>query len=175
MSFLQLTERDETFKEICLDHIAQRFSKWQKRTPNATRFGLHVKHNESSKCLIYTSPRLLLLPRSPRRLSSSDNLSSRYQITLHQEPFKVYWNVSSFLSCNTTPKLQPKQPMSRFLAWSVRFITKIQKWIFDPQRRWIPWIISKTGHPGYMIRSVSLLRTRKEWILPAVTRKNFNI
>ena len=109
------------------------------------------------------------------RLSSSDNLSSRYQITLHQELCKVYWNVSSFLSCNTTPRLQPKQPMSRFLAWSVRFVTKIQKRIFDPQRRWIPWIISKTGYLGYMIRSVSLLRIRKEWILPAVTRNNFNI
>ena len=59
------------------------------------------------------------------RLSSSDNLSSRYQITLHQELCKVYWNVSSFLSCNTTPRLQPKQPISRFLAWSLLFVTKI--------------------------------------------------
>ena len=67
VSFLQLIERDETFKGICLDHIAQRSSKWQKRTPNATRFGLHVKHNESSKYLIYTSLRLLLLPRSPKQ------------------------------------------------------------------------------------------------------------
>ena len=59
------------------------------------------------------------------RLSSSDNLSSRYQITLHQELCKVYWKVSSFLSCNTTPRLQPKQPISRFLAWSLLFVTKI--------------------------------------------------
>ena len=58
-----------------------------------------------------------------------------------------------------------------------RFFTKIQKRITDPndpQRRWILWIISKTGYFGYMIRSVSLLRIRKEWTLPAVTRNNFN-
>ena len=58
-----------------------------------------------------------------------------------------------------------------------RFFTKIQKRITDPndpQRRWILWIISKTGYFGYMIRSVSLLRIRKEWTLPAVTWNNFN-
>ena len=58
-----------------------------------------------------------------------------------------------------------------------RFFTKIQKWIIDPndpQRRWILWIISKTGYFGYMIRNVSLLRIRKEWMQPAVTRNNFN-
>ena len=58
-----------------------------------------------------------------------------------------------------------------------RFFTKIQKRITDPndpQRRWILWIISKTGYFGYMIRSVSLLRIRKEWTLPAVTRNNFH-
>ena len=46
-----------------------------------------------------------------------------------------------------------------------RFFTKIQKRITDPndpQRRGILWIISKTGYFGYMIRSVSLLRIRKE-------------
>ena len=46
-----------------------------------------------------------------------------------------------------------------------RFFTKIQKRITDPndpQRRWILWIISKTGYFGYMIRGVSLLRIRKE-------------
>ena len=31
------------------------------------------------------------------------------------------------------------------------------------------WITSKTGSFGYMTRSVSLLRIRKEWILPALT------
>ena len=31
------------------------------------------------------------------------------------------------------------------------------------------WITSKTGYFGYMTRGVSLLRIRKEWILPAVT------
>ena len=53
-----------------------------------------------------------------------------------------------------------------------RFFTKIQKRIIDPndpQRRWILWIISKTGYFGYMIMipSVSLLRIRKERIQPA--------
>ena len=46
-----------------------------------------------------------------------------------------------------------------------RFFTKIEKRITDPndpQRRWILWIISKTGYFGYMIRNVSLLRIRKE-------------
>ena len=33
---------------------------------------------------------------------------------------------------------------------------------------------SKTGYFGCMIRSVSLLRIRKEWIQSAVTRNNFN-
>ena len=42
---------------------------------------------------------------------------------------------------------------------------KIQKRIIDPndpQRRWILWILSKTGYPGYIIRRVSLLRIRTE-------------
>ena len=58
-----------------------------------------------------------------------------------------------------------------------RFFTKIQKRIIDPndpQWRWILWIISKTGYFGYMIRNVSLLRIRKEWIQPAVTPNNFD-
>ena len=57
-----------------------------------------------------------------------------------------------------------------------RFFTKIQKRIIDPndpQWRWILWIISKTGYFGYMIRSVPLLRIRKEWIQPVVARNNF--
>ena len=51
-----------------------------------------------------------------------------------------------------------------------RFFTKTPKRIIDPndiidpQRRWIPWIISKLGYFEYMIRSVSLLRIRQEWI-----------
>ena len=56
-----------------------------------------------------------------------------------------------------------------------RFFIKIPKRIIDPndpQRRWILWIISIIGYFGYMIRGVSLLRIRKEWILPAVTRNN---
>ena len=44
----------------------------------------------------------------------------------------------------------------------------------DPQLRWILWIISKTGYFRYMIRGVSLLRIRKEWIEPAVTWNIFN-
>ena len=58
-----------------------------------------------------------------------------------------------------------------------RFFTKIENRIVDsndPQRRWILWIISKTGYFGYMIRNVSLLRIRKEWIQPAVNRNKFN-
>ena len=57
-----------------------------------------------------------------------------------------------------------------------RFFTKIQKRIIDPndpQWRWILWIISKTGYFGYMIRSVPLLRIRKEWIQPVVRSKQF--
>ena len=59
-----------------------------------------------------------------------------------------------------------------------RFFTKIQKRIIDPndpQRRWILWIISRTGYFGYTIRSVSLLRIRKERIQPAGgNSKQFN-
>ena len=44
----------------------------------------------------------------------------------------------------------------------------------DPQLRWILWIISKTWYFAYMIRGVSLLRIRKEWIQPAVTWNNFS-
>ena len=53
--------------------------------------------------------------------------------------------------------------------WIFHFFPKIQKRIIDPndpQRRWLLWIISKTGYLRYMIRSVSLLRIRKEWIQP---------
>ena len=51
-----------------------------------------------------------------------------------------------------------------------RFFTKTPKRIIDPndiidpQRRWIPWIISKPGYFKYMIRSVPLLGIRQEWI-----------
>ena len=57
------------------------------------------------------------------------------------------------------------------------FSKKYQKRIIDTndlQRGWILWIISKTGYFGCTIRSVSLLRIRKEWIQSAVTRKKFN-
>ena len=37
----------------------------------------------------------------------------------------------------------------------------------DPQLRGTLWNISKTSYFGYMIRRVSLLRIRKEWIQPA--------
>ena len=33
---------------------------------------------------------------------------------------------------------------------------------------------TKTGRFKYMIQSVSLIRILKEWILPVVTRNNFN-
>ena len=58
-----------------------------------------------------------------------------------------------------------------------RFFTKIPKTDY-----WIKWSTTEVDSLyhiqnqilGYMIRSVSLLRIRKEWILPAVTRNNFN-
>ena len=77
---------------------------------------------------------------------------------------------------------KPIRPRGRLLSLRVRFFNKIQIRMFnpktdtlyfvfltesktdqnDPQRRWILWIISKTEYFGYMIRSVSLLRIRKE-------------
>ena len=61
-----------------------------------------------------------------------------------------------------------------------RFFTKIQKRIIDPndpQRRWILWIISKTGYFGYMIMIQAFLyygSEKSECSQPAVTRNNFN-
>ena len=94
------------------------------------------------------------------------------------------------------PKFSSASELKNFIVTeksSVSFCTKIQILIFNPktdisffflqkskndhwskwsttyQRRWIHWIISKTRYFG----RVSSLRIRKEWILPAVTRKNF--
>ena len=97
---------------------------------------------------------------------SSHSLADKRNKEHLPKPFFKVIKKSVYMGANFLVK---SKSGSLIRKWIFHFFPKIQKRIIDPndpQRRWILWIISKTGYLRYMIRSVSLLRIRKEWIQP---------